>query len=277
VKKFVVSALAVAALAGSALGQAQPVRLEFRIVPQTGTVTTPAGTGIVDSALTTAPGPTLTSGSVQRYALQYRVLDLDPSDAVNVPAGLSACSINITISGAGGAGGSLAAAQLTRFQAQLANTTPPASPDVSGLPTGAAAVRTGMNTPYRGGFSDANNNALPSNGTVVPGGITGILPLAISQTNQGNANNGIDNTAWYGLYTFNLTVGTVAGNYTVTAEATADPGSGNRFGWFNDGVAVPAQSANATTGVTHFRIVPAPGAFALLGLGGLVAGRRRRA
>jgi len=274
VKKFAVSALAIAALAGSAFGQA-PVRLELRILPETGTVTSPAGAGIVQGAPTSAPGPTLASGTVQRYQLQYRVLDLDPNDAVNVPAGLSAASINITLNNA--AGGTLAQAQLTRHAAQLAGSAAPPSPDLTGLPTGTAIARRGLHAPFRGGFADQNNNALPSNGTVAANGIINILPLTISQPNQGNANNGIDNNIWYGLYSFNLTVGGTAGAYTITAEATPDVNTGNRFGWFNDGTAVPVQSSNATTGVTHFSIVPSPGAFALLGLGGLVAGRRRRA
>ncbi|MCC6321659.1 MAG: hypothetical protein IT438_09535 [Phycisphaerales bacterium] len=275
-KKFTVSALAIAALAGSAVAQTAPVRLEFRLIPQTGT---PPAT-VTDLAETTAGTPIAISGSArtQRYELQYRVLDLDPNDAVFVPAGLSACQINITASNA--ASGTMARAQLSRFEGQLAGTTPPTSPDSSGLPTGAASVRTGLHAPYRGGMSNQNDNTLAANGTVAGSAINGILPLAISQTNQGNANNGIDNTAWYGLYSFTFTAAdNFGGALTITAEAIADPNTQNRFGWFNDGSAVPEQSANATSATTHLAItaVPAPGAAALIGLGGLLAARRRRA
>lgn len=273
-KKFAVSALAIAALAGAA--HAQPVRLEFRLVPQTGTP--PAA--VTDSALTTPATPITLSGTsrTQRYELQYRVLDLNTADNV-FPAGLSAAQINITASSP--TAGTFARAQLSRFERQTNNaTTPPSSPDNSGLPLGGSSTGTGLHSPFRGGMADQNNNDLPANGTVAPNGILSILPLTISQPNQGNELIGSPNTAWWGLYSFTFTAADLfGGDITITAEAQADPNSGNRFGWFSDGAAVPEQSTNATAGVTHLRIVaiPAPGTAALVGLGGLVAFRRRRA
>lgn len=276
-KKFTVSALAVAALAGSAI--AQPVRMEFRIVPQTGT---PPAT-VNDGPLTTAGTPITLSGTerTQRYELQYRILDLIPNDDV-FPAGLTAAEIDITVSNP--ASGSFARAQLSRFEAQLAGTVPPTTSDSSGLPSGAAIGRAGLHSPYRGGMSNQNDNTLPANGTPdVRAGVVGIfsvLPLAISQTNQGNPDVGSPNDAWFGLYSFTFTAADLfSGSVTITAQAKADPNTQNSFGYFNDGMAVPVTSSNSVPGVTHLNIVaiPAPGAAALVGLGGLVAFRRRRA
>ncbi|MFN7022586.1 MAG: hypothetical protein ACK4WH_14850 [Phycisphaerales bacterium] len=278
-KKFTVSVLAIAALAGSAAAQTFPVRMEVRIVPQTGT---PPAT-VTDGPLTTPATPITISGTerTQRFEMQYRILDLDLSDSI-FPAGLTAAEIDITVNNP--ASGSFARAQLSRFEAQLAGTIPPTSTDSSGLPTGAAAGRAGLHSPYRGGLSNANDNTLPANGTpdtragVV--GIFSVLPLAISQTNQGNPDVGSPNDSWFGLYSFTFTADdNFTGDVIITAAPKADPNTMNSFGYFNDGVAVPLTSPNSVNGVAHLSIVavPAPGAAALVGLGGLVAFRRRRA
>jgi len=277
-KNLVLSVLAVAALAGTANAQA---RLELRLVRQSGNVTTPAGAGVTDvdinNVYSGAPGDVL------RFELQYRVVDLDDTDDIT-PAGLSSGTINISTTT-----GTLTRAQLSRFEAQLAATTPPTSTDTSGLPTPAAnSGRRGLHAPFRGGLADANNNDLPANGIVnvdtnadpnlyTPGPgntLLSITPVSVSQNNQGNANNGIDNSGWYGLYSFNYTVG--ATNTFVVAAAIADPQTGNSYGYFNDGVAVPVTS-QVSTGASYRIIVPAPGAAALVGLGGLLVARRRRA
>gem|GEM_PF-1576236 len=285
-KKFAVSALAIAALAGSAMGQ--PVRFELRLVPQSGTVTSPAGAGVIDLAAT--PNIGANADRTRRFELQYRVLDLDPNDAVFVPAGLAAASINITVGNT--TAGSFDRAQLSRFEASTNTpTTPPSSPDLSGLPTPAAAAgRAGLHAPYRGGLSNANDNTLPANGRIVtnaafpaanPGGmpptpagpvttgIMGLLPLSISQPNQGNVNIGSDNTAWFGLYSFTFTAADGFGgsgtNVTITAAAEADPNTANSFGWFNDGTAVPVTSGNAVDAIVTFSIsaLSPPGACCL--------------
>jgi len=151
VKKFAVSALAIAALAGSAFGQ-EPVRLELRIIPQTGVL--PAT--VSDLPQTTAGSPInfTAVGQAQRYELQYRVLDLDPSDGNNIPAGLSAASINITVSSA--VAGTIGRAQISRAEnGQIAGNDRPQNPDTTGLPTPAAASgRQGLHAPFRGGLFD---------------------------------------------------------------------------------------------------------------------------
>jgi len=245
--------------------------MEFRCVRQSGTpnVTPP---GVVDEAI--IANLAVQPGSTTRFELQYRILDLNLSDAI-VPAGLSAASINILSSNA--AAGTFTRAQLSRAEAQnAAPAVPPTSPDTSGLPTGTASVRAGLHAPFRGGLSDSNNNTLPANGTIAANGITGILPLTISESGQGNPDAGADNNAWYGLYSFNFVAG-AGGTTTITAAAVPDPNTGNTFGYFNSGAAVPLNSANSTGCTQLITVVPAPGALALLGMGGLIAGRRRRA
>lgn len=289
-KKFAISALAVAALAGSALGQS--ARVDLRIVPQNGTPG--VAPGVSEDAVADTAGARVTLGAAKRFEVQYRIIDLITTDTI-VPAGLSALVMNITVSNA--ANGTLTRA-ITSLSEANAGARPPRTagqpaptvvwlmgptPDVSAAnPTG----RTGMHSPFRGGFSDQNDNNLAANGTPAPGALNGILPLSLSQNNQGLAgfdlsvdqdgSQRLTGGEWYGLYSFIFTPGAV-GDFTITATATADPGTGNRFGYFNNGIPVPAQSTQAADGLFFGRIIPAPGTLALLGLGGLVAGRRRRA
>ncbi|MFN7022587.1 MAG: hypothetical protein ACK4WH_14855 [Phycisphaerales bacterium] len=274
-KKFVLSSLVLAALAGTAV--AQPVRMELRLVRQDGT---PPGTVTdidIDSSVTANPGDVL------RFEMQYRILDLDLNDDI-FPAGLTAATIDITSST-----GTLLRGQLSRFEAQLAGAlNPPTSTDSSGLPSGSASGRQGLHSPFRGGLSNANNNDLPSNGvsnvdinpdpalyTPGPGNtLLSVTPLAISQHNQGNPDVGSDNEWWFGLYTFTYTVGN--SNDVINANNVADPQTFNSFGYFSDGLAVPLTSGNSV-GASYRIIGPAPGSVALLGLGGLLVARRRRA
>lgn len=274
-KKFVLSSLALAALAGTAV--AQPVRLELQIVRQAGTLPGVITDIDVNSTVTANPGDVL------RFEMQYRILDLDTNDSI-VPAGLTAATIDITSTT-----GTLLRGQLSRFEAQLAGAlNPPTSTDSSGLPSGSASVRRGLHSPFRGGLSNSNNNDLPSNGVVnvdinpdpalyTPGPgntLISVTPLAISQHNQGNPDVGSDNEWWFGLYTFEYIVGST--NDVINVAAVADPQTFNSFGYFNDGVPVPLTSGNSTS-ASYRIIVPAPGSVALLGLGGLLVARRRRA
>jgi uncharacterized protein (TIGR03382 family) len=190
--------------------------------------------------------------------------------------------------GAGFGNSTLDRAVLSRFESQLAAATPPVSPDTSGNGTGTSLTTAGLHKPFRGGIPTggtnpaAPNNGNPANGVFSSGNqvISGITPLSLSQNDQGNANVGQDNNAWYGLYSFLFVVGNTAsaGTAVITASFDADATTGNRFGYFNDGDPVPQTSSNATLATANQIInIPAPGAVALLGLGGLIAGRRRRA
>jgi len=288
-KKLVLSALVVAALAGTASAQ-NTARLELRLVRQIGTPANPGASNPVVDVVDPANTVISTSGTQLRFELQYRIFDLTPDDD-NVPAGLSSSTMNIT-SGSG----TLLRAQLSRSEASGA-ANDPQSPDISGLPigtttttdpafSGANSARRGLHTPFRGGMANASLNDLPSNGIVnvdtnpdpnlyAPGAgntLLQITPLAISQPNQG-ASVGNEAT-WYGVYSFNYIVG--GSNDQINVAAIADSQTGNRFGYFADGNPVPITST-AASGTFYNIIVPAPGAAALVGLGGLLVARRRRA
>jgi MYXO-CTERM domain-containing protein len=271
VKKFAVSALAVAALAGTALGQGQTtnqVRLELRLVSQTGL----PGTSPVQS-FDVAQHPDTSSGLgvARRFEVQYRLVDLDPNDAF-VPAGLTAGQLRIVATG-----GTLERAILSKNEARNpSGGLPPISQSVN-LDTDTSPISgnmtigpfRGLQAPFRGGIpAPAPNNDNAANGTFSAGNtvLSGITPLSLSQTDQ---NDG----GWYGLYSFNFLPTAGTGNVEISFDA--DPQTGNRFGFFTDGDPVPVTSPVAT-GDSATILVPAPGAMALLGLGGLIAGRRRR-
>lgn len=284
-KKAVLSALVVAALAGTATAQ---VSLELRLVRQTGTPANPGASNPVNDVDVNS-SVTTTAGSVLRFEVQYRILnlvkdaDFDFVDDDGVlPDGLSAATLQVSsINGSG----SFAAAQLSRNEGQLAGIEQPPTSDTSGIGGLPNSVRRGLHNPYRGGLADANDNSLPSNGIFLAGSFQ-FTPVAIAATHQGNPNNlpisdprsgDINSNAdetWFGLYTFNFTVG--GSNTVINVGAIADLDTGNRFGYFNDSSAVPLSSPNAGT-ASYEIIVPAPGSVALLGLGGLLVARRRRA
>jgi hypothetical protein len=272
-RTLAVSALVCGALAGAAGGQGPPVRLEFRCVPQIGTPGTMAGPpGVVDVVPTPA-NIVLMVEEVQRFELQYRVLDLNPADTI-VPAGISAAWINITSGNP--PVGSYAPALLSRFERQT--NTPlelPGPVDTSGPPTPAGSIismSVGLHRPLREGTT---KHGFVPNGSIVSNGITGILPLAIAAPNQGNVNIGADNTAWYGLYSFNFTAA-ARGATTFSVMAMPDVNTGNTFGYFNDGVVVPLNSPNSVPCSQRITVIPAPGALAILCAWGVTVFRRRR-
>jgi hypothetical protein len=271
VKNVVVSALAIAALAGSAFAQ-DAVRLELRLVSQMGTPSNPASP-VTSQDVLTHTDTTSGIGVARRFEVQYRIVDLNDGDTI-VPAGLTAGSLRLVATG-----GTLEKAILSRQEARNPSAGTPALIPVSQsvnldtdnyIISGAAGSPwRGMHQPFRGGFNPTSDNNQASNGTLSPDSMTlsGIVPLVLVQTDQ---NDG----GWYGLYSFNFLP--TAGSGTVMVSFDADTTTGNRFGYFNDGNPAPLNSGNATTDSANI-LVPAPGAFALLGLGGLLANRRRRA
>lgn len=295
-KKAVLSALVVAALAGTATAQ---VRLELRLVRQMGTPANPGAANPVTD-IDSNSSVTGTAGQTFRFELQYRILNLvkdADGDFVDddgiLPSGLSAATINITSST-----GTLLRAQLSNFEHSNGTATAiPPNPDATGIGFGGAAGRRGLHAPFRGGLVDSNNNDLPSNGITnvdtnpdpslfAPGAgntLLSITPVAISNHNQGNPYIMLNSSSepdfagsdqvWWGLYSFNYTAGSA--NDTISAGAVADAQTGNAFGYFVDGSAVPIGSANAGS-ASYQIIIPSPGAVALLGLGGLMVARRRR-
>jgi hypothetical protein len=259
----------------SAVRAQGPVRLEFRLVPQVGT---PAATppGVTDLPPTSAASPLNVAG-VQRFELQYRVLDLDPTDVI-VPAGLAAALVDFTVSGS--AGGTLERAPLSRFERQTNSATNPPGPvDTSGPSTSENGARsTGLHSPFRGGMADQSNNTLPANGTMTAQGIERITPLSIAPSNQGNANIGADSQWWYGLYSFNyLPAAGATGFVTVVVMVEPDAQTGNGFAFYNDGFSAPVPSASFAGATAYLAVLPGPGVGLVLGCGASVfMGRRRR-
>jgi hypothetical protein len=271
VKKFVIlSAALVAASAGSAL--AQNFRLDLFLTYRS--VSGAAGAETLTD-VQTGGSVNAVAGQTYRVELRYRIADLTADTTGS--RGLSAASIGFTQTGGGTASGHRRS-NLSNDQASASS--PAASPDASGLlPDG--DMTTGLIGEFRGGLT---GDTAPANGTPAASGWS-ILPLALSapaaSTSWGSGNPTAANTdanqARFGVYAFEFVYG--GGNVTFTASAIADPQTGNRFGGFrrtgstND--PVPQTSTLATDGTISF--VPAPASAALLGLGGLVAARRRRA
>jgi hypothetical protein len=291
-KKIVaLSAVALLAAAGAANAQSTlaGATLQLRIVPQTGTLGGPITDGTPGGVVNVSASDT---NRTRRFEVQYRIQGAD-----GVAAGLSSMQFNIVgqLVG-GGIGFGLDRAQLSRFEAQLAGSTPPSSPDASGFASGTALTTAGLHRPFRGGIPTggtnpvAPNNGNPANGIIPVGAqaINLITPLSLSQNDQGNTNVGQDSNAWYGLYSFVVNIpdastgtdnnGDGFVDILLTATAVADAQTGNRWGGFEDQNPVPQTSANAVNGVAGLHIeIPAPGSLALVGLGGLLAARRRRA
>lgn len=279
----VLSAVALLAAAGAANAQSSlaGATLELRIVPVDGT----AAGGL------TRPGANADVGlndtnRTRRFEVQYRI-----NDPNGIAAGLSSMQFNITgtLVGGSGVGFALDRAELTRFQGQTGNLQPgntglAVSPGGSDT-TGASTIgHRGLHRPFRGGIpAPAPNNNNPANGIIPIGAqaINLITPLALSQSDQ---NDG----GFYGLYSFTVDVGPAnAGidpdndgfaNILLVASPVADGQTGNRWGGFEFDNPVPQTSQNAINGVANVRVeIPAPGSLALVGLGGLLAARRRRA
>lgn len=286
-KKFaVLSAMAVLAVAGAAqaqTGAAAAATLRLRIVPVDVTSASPLNLAFQGDNVHNTVGASDTNRT-RRFSVQYSI-----SEGAGFEffiASLASLQMNITSSVSGGSLSSLSfdRSALTRNQGGGASTSQaPATPtDTSGNTIGATAGVTGLHNIWRGGLSPATaaGNALPSNGTIVPTGINLITPLSLSQRDQFPANNP---SAWYGLYDFEVTVGDgVGGGSSVTlnlaVNAVADAQTGNSWGAYEDQDPIPRTSANSVGGTASFDIaIPAPGALALVGLGGLVAARRRRA
>lgn len=255
--------------------------MELRIIPQTGSVSGTVTDGPID--LVNITPADVGAARTRRFEVQYRIIDNDLNDNL-VPAGLTAAQIDITAEILGGPESdlSVARAQLSRNEVQLAGAEPPGSSDSSGLPTGPNAGAQGLHRPFRGGIpAPAPNNSASSNGTISGLNITGITPLTLSQSDQGNP--GADPSyanAWYGLYSFEFTAGDVFGGVvTFTASAIVDPQTGNRFAYWPDAVGAPqtsTQAGDASISVLVINI-PAPGVgSAMLLAGGLRAIRRRR-
>ncbi len=287
---LVLSALAVVgAAAGLANAQDNSVQIQLRVVEQLYGGVGGASTGNNFTRANIANVGTLVSGAsrTRTFEIEYTMTN---GNGTTFPAGLVSGVINIT-----GPTGTYSQALLTKGQAQAFNSTtnPQAnqprtlgSADTSGPTTGSSASgnpSTGVHEPYRGGFSpNRGNNADASNGTAGPTGILSIVPLALTQT---LANPITPN--WYSVYSFSVVIPNNFGgpdaahpqNFTIHVGFAPDAQTQSLFGFFDDGVPTPVTSTNGLGADLNIPAVavPAPASVALLGLGGLIAARRRRA
>ncbi len=282
-----VALLASAGMASAQTGAAAAATLHLRIVPVDVTSASPLNLAYQsDNQHNTVLTTDLGTNRTRRFSVQYQI-----QEGVDFQAGLASLAsmqFNITGSLAGGtlSNWGVDRALLTAAQSRTNLATnavlPVGATDNSGDAAGTFAGITGLWRTYRGGLSPstAAGNGLPSNGTIAADGIYFITPLTLSQLNQYPAN---DPTAWYGLYDFNVIVGDNNGPGEVTVNlavnAVVDGQTGNAWGGYEDGDVIPRTSQHWDSAGASFNVeaIPAPGALALVGLGGLVAARRRRA
>lgn len=260
-KPVLASAVAIGVIAGCTYAGTRTtdrVRLEVRLVGVSGT----PGVALVK----TDSGAHQSLGMPLRFEVQYRIVDLDTSDAIE-PAGLTSGNLRITVTS-----GTLSRAVLTRNQAGGGAGTPPVSTSIN-LDTDRSPLASngamGLHRPFRTGIpGPAPNNDNPANGVFESGNrvIRGITPLTLSQSDQ---NDG----GWYGLYSFIYT--TEGMTAVLHASFDADSLTGNRFGFFGDGDPVPFTSPVATSdsAVIDF---PSPSSAWLLLVGMGWTARRRR-
>lgn len=127
---------------------------------------------------------------------------------------------------------------------------------------------TGLHAPFRTGLvAPLPGNLQPDNGVPDLGGtlLRDMRPLATAQSDQ---NDG----GCYGVYSFNMLP--TGGAYSIEVAMDADPTSGERFRFFDDGQAIPVGGTVATGDSIGF--IPAPGSAAMLAVVGILAARRRR-
>ena len=289
-KKFVaLSALAIAAAAGTVNAQNYTLNLYMTArAISSGVDDSGAADSLIYTDVQTGGSITATPGSQYLIEVRYNisVSGTQPSPATG-SIGLSAAQIHI--SGSSGAG-SVSRGELTNFLFAGTDSQGNAlssailNPDNSND----AASGTGLVNLFRGGLTtdqDAGNGNVTATNT--PGlSVAGfdIVPLALSAPGQksftGSSPTATNNTSAnrWAIYDFLYTVGT--SNNTLTAAAVADASTGNAFGFFQQAGTVknpvPVTSTLSNPGSITF-VVPAPASAALLGLGGLVATRRRRA
>ena len=288
-KTVALSVVAVLAVAGGAQGQAATAAatLNMRLVPVDVTSVSPLNLSYQNDTVhnTVADAD---SNRTRRFEVQYQITE--GAGFEGVIASLASMQFSITSSVVGGslATPALDRAILTLRQARTStanNAIIPVSPtDTSGNSTGVNAGRRGLYASYRGGISpiapDTTGNTLPSNGILAPGAINLITPLTLAALDQ--APNDYPGE-WFGLYAFEVTVGqnlSAADAIVNLAIAPAvDAQTGNAWGAYEAGP-IPRTSQNFSVSGGSFAVegvIPAPASVALIGLGGLVATRRRRA
>lgn len=284
--------LAVAGLmatSGAAFGQnSANYSLELWLAARDTTTPIPAS-GAWTGTVSDAAGPVVIGpGQTVRLEIRYRIIDSNGFDDGFASQGLIASSLNVTTGLSSAFGSFLRPGSANDFGARLTNNqrggvsqsgTMPAFPNDSSN-SSVAPINFGLHGPFRTGVFPN------SNGVEVPGqlAISNVLPISTSSPghvafdDQGN-----QTSTFWAIYSFNYTAPAVVNSaFTVPITVTAagdttlisllNLDSGGEINNFTLGT---AQRTFSTT--LNVQVTPAPGAAALLGLGGLVATRRRRA
>jgi len=270
VKKIALSVLAVAAFAGAANAQT----LEWRIVERfSDTVVGAAGDTNVPTATSGTAGSA--TDATLWFIVQARVTGLQPGTAINGLGGFAG-TVNIT---SGGGGGSFKAAGTAGTGGNPTNNSPSNFYPASGLPNPGFGTGPALYSPFRlvsdlGAGGNGTRASVGANALTDIVGATGGNALA-NLTDGAMENNvwGVDQ--WVNAYTFQYDVS----DFTARTLVVQTNFVGSTYFNAVDGGGVPNALLfqGESQGSYTVSIVPAPGAAALLGLGGLLAARRRRA
>lgn len=237
------SVVVVAAM-GAALGaaleitttsaHAQPVRLELRLVPQSGApgpfAAPPVGCVYDDPPEARSP-VRADAGVAKRFEVQYRLIDTDPADGLT-PAGLAGVTFSLHASPSTGVWGR---ARLSGFEQlilpPLTAAPPPGTVDCRAIPISQHAA--GLHTPFRGlltGVAPADNDDA-DNGVFQGGVFADIRAFSTEPNRQGVAPSAAG--AWYGLFSCEFTPGNGPASSVHLSIEPARPGPGGvTFEWF---------------------------------------------
>jgi hypothetical protein len=268
VNKIALGIVAVAGIAGATFGQATTptaATYEFRIISTTpglepgAVVNITSARFVIQARATTANNTTnyginrLSSGAITSNGTVARA---SSSSATNFGRFRAPSPVGNYAGFAGGGSGSNTATGNAA--------TPSAGNDVNGRIAADGSSISGIDA-YRGfGF----NPIAGTDPIEAPEG----NPFATSVVTNGSP------SAWANLYAFNYTAPNGATQGSVTATGFLNIMSSISFQDVNGGqwIANQLSSVSAAQTFTFSWTIPTPGAAALLGLGGLVAGRRRR-
>jgi hypothetical protein len=235
-----ISILLIAPAACAVAAGAEPVRLELRIVPQSGVPGVLCVYNDPPTPLGSADPPVeawVSPGIARRFEVQYRLVDADPGDGLQ-PRGLQ--SVNFSILAASPTAGVWGRGLLSIAEGEadaVATGLPPGTVDCSGLPAQPSARKRGLHEPFRALLTGADPSEDAHNGAFQPAGLTAIAAQAAELPRHTEGE-------WFGLYTFEFTPGAgFSDSLMITAAAV--PGTGAAFRWYD------------TLGVIH--AAPSPG------------------
>lgn len=281
----------------SCVAHAQPIGSQFRL-----DLSLVARTGDPETGIADVTGPAVISNTQSiRIELRYRIADLAANDVAS--RGLGTTHVNFR-SNRTVAAGSVRRSTLTNAQLNPGSFTPTNSgvlnPDNSGQ---SDLENTGTPEPFRAWGSDQSpgnggeprpGSGLPFNNTLrIDGNGFTINPfvlappmhlswLGTTSTNIGPANTNTNPAVW-ALYSFDYVPSpNYVGSITFSADAIADPQTGNKFSFFtrtgtlNNAVPVSDGTFASTPGAITITVVPAPAATTPLALLALAVMRRRR-